>query len=469
MNSYARQVVLIRAALRFACDVARSVPLEGKNSVQITLLALFRCALIIFTKKEYENAEVVAPIHPSRRPIQLTIRNKRDKFGFSLVSIGSSEVEANYLAYTNEFGDLLLEEPNKRIRLGLNLLQLEASAVLKSLSIGQKDFGNARADKLKKTPLWRNIKVTDELPLLLADLDHFRFWIEWYQGLLDGKPIDWDLQKRVALIPDRDWGKGPEHIARKIEEIEAAYLAEKLPQAEHIEFNPETARFRAVPIPVEKADLLGATLSQVEDALDDALANPSNGLSERSREARVLRRTVAKYGNDPQRIEMDLTSVHGTLTRQIASEDLPPSEENLALQNACAEGARAIRATHPEVAENRAILSEQAWRELTPAAKAQLEQSVPILVAASEDDLADQFREDIPELINDAIGPVPDYAPKLPGADPATRIFSRVSKMTIILRQSNEALEAISKRSGLTKGEVISIFLGLVSIGISLL
>jgi len=303
--------------------------------------------------------------------------------------------------------------------------------------------------------------------LLAADTETWGFWREWYQGMLDGQPMDWELQKRVALIPDADWEKGPEHIARKIEEIESTFLAEKLPQAERIEFNPETARFRAVPIPVEKADLLGATLSQVEDALDDALANPSNGLSDRSREARVLRRTVANYGNDPQRIEMDLTSVHAALTRQIANEDLPPSEENLALQNACAEGARAIRATHPEVAENRTILSEQALRELTPEARAILQEALPVLEAISEEALAEEWRQDIPALINDAIGPVPDTAPRLPGADEATRIFSRAAKIGVLLRIKT-VIDRVSESTPYKAATILGTIATLVSAGIAL-
>ena len=126
----------------------------------------------------------------------------------------------------------------------------------------------------------------------------FRYWRDWYQGFLDGKPLDWELQRRVALIPDEDWEKGPEHIAEKIEEIRAEYLAEKLPQAEKIDLNPETGKFRATPIPLETPDLIGATLSQVQDALDDALANPANGLNDRSREICVLICIIECYGND---------------------------------------------------------------------------------------------------------------------------------------------------------------------------
>ncbi len=302
-----------------------------------------------------------------------------------------------------------------------------------------------------------------------AEAPVWAFWQSWYEDMLAGRPVDWDFLRQVILLPNGDWKAGPGRIAERISGLQAHYLAEKTPQAERIEFVPETARFRAVPVPASNPGLLEASLSQVSDALDDALANPSNGLSDRSREARVLRRTVAKYGNDPQRIEMDLTTVHAALTRQIVSEDLPPSEENLALQAACEEGARAVRATHPEIAENRRILSRQAWKEMTPEGKAAVEAALPVLTAISEDDLADQFREDIPELVNDAIGPVPDWAPKLPGADPATRIFGRVSRMSIILRSSTEALDAVAARLGMTRGEVIGIFVSLAGLGISLI
>jgi len=54
------------------------------------------------------------------------------------------------------------------------------------------------------------------------------FWTKWYQGFLDGKPLDWELQRRVALIPDEDWEQGPAHIAQKIEEIQRAFERPKV-------------------------------------------------------------------------------------------------------------------------------------------------------------------------------------------------------------------------------------------------
>ena len=291
------------------------------------------------------------------------------------------------------------------------------------------------------------------------------FWREWYQGFLDGVPMNWELQRRVALIGNAIWEAGPEAVAEEIERIRAEWLAEQLPQAERVEFNPDSGKFFVTPIEVAKPDLLGATLNQVSDALDDAMENPSNGLHDRSREVRVLQRVFTKYGNDPQQIEMSLVGVYGGLTRQILSEELPPSEENLALQAAVEEGARAIRATHPEVAENRKILSEQAFRELPEGAVEQLEAALPVLRAISEPDLVDDWEHDIPALINDATGPLPSGAPALPGADEATRVFSRAAKIGILIR----AKDAIEEHPLYATGAVLLTLNELIKLGGSIL
>lgn len=53
------------------------------------------------------------------------------------------------------------------------------------------------------------------------------FWREWYQGILDGKPLDWGLQRRVTLIDDAIWEAGPEAVAEEIGRIRAKFDLEK--------------------------------------------------------------------------------------------------------------------------------------------------------------------------------------------------------------------------------------------------
>ncbi|MCE8508147.1 hypothetical protein KBY28_06770 [Ruegeria pomeroyi] len=53
------------------------------------------------------------------------------------------------------------------------------------------------------------------------------FWHSWYQGFLDGKPLDWELQRRVALIDDAIWEAGPEAVAQEIARIERLFELER--------------------------------------------------------------------------------------------------------------------------------------------------------------------------------------------------------------------------------------------------
>ncbi|MEM0948868.1 MAG: hypothetical protein AAGK37_15820 [Pseudomonadota bacterium] len=56
-----------------------------------------------------------------------------------------------------------------------------------------------------------------------ADPTTWGFWARWYRGFLEGKPMPWDLQEAVALIPDDAWDAGPERVAERIREIEARF------------------------------------------------------------------------------------------------------------------------------------------------------------------------------------------------------------------------------------------------------
>ena len=49
------------------------------------------------------------------------------------------------------------------------------------------------------------------------------FWNEWLGRFFRGEPLDWELQRLVALIPDSDWDLGEMHVARLIAEIQARH------------------------------------------------------------------------------------------------------------------------------------------------------------------------------------------------------------------------------------------------------
>ncbi|MEW9921619.1 hypothetical protein AB2B41_18575 [Marimonas sp. MJW-29] len=310
-------------------------------------------------------------------------------------------------------------------------------------------------------------RESDFRRFLSSDVD-WAFFESWYQGMWEGTWTDWDLAHEVAKIDAEVWEEGLSAVAAKIRETEAELLAQRVPQAEQINFDPESLRFSVEPISVAKPDLLSATLQQVEDALEDVLENPTNGLSERSREVRVIRRTLMKYGNNPQQVEMSFVSAHAGITRQLVSGDLSASEENIGLQSALEEAAIGIRATHREVANNRRILNERKFVELSEDQRQLLEEALPMMEAISDEDLADDWRHDIPELLNTSMGPLPSGAPALPGADAATRVFSRAAKISILMRTSN-IVHAIDGSAGYKAVRIVTTIGALVGLGLSLL
>ncbi|MEM6440834.1 MAG: hypothetical protein AAF763_14195 [Pseudomonadota bacterium] len=131
---------------------------------------------------------------------------------------------------------------------------------------------------IKALPLWpastdRNTAATPDWierywNFLRAYLDsrqgeNWRVWTDWYQDRLDGKPIDWELE-RARLQPPETWEAGPkalnDAIARRLEEIEAERRAAATPPPDplieaaalgDVAPDPQKREMRIVPRPAE--------------------------------------------------------------------------------------------------------------------------------------------------------------------------------------------------------------------------
>ncbi len=151
---------------------------------------------------------------------------------------------------------------------------------------------------------------------------------------------------------------------------------------------------------------------------------------------------------------------------------MPNSEGNLALLEAVEDGVRGIRAAHPDVAENRLLIAQQSLHELSSEHVDLLKDAQPVLVAISEEIMAEDFAADIPSLINDALQPLPNGAPPLPGADAATRIFNRASHMRLMYGQfienGSKAFDSKTFKTACLALTVTSMLSALVSLGLFL-
>ncbi|MBU2935930.1 MULTISPECIES: hypothetical protein [Pacificibacter] len=83
---------------------------------------------------------------------------------------------------------------------------------------------------LFERPLWLDVPWPDKIAENWATLrgewstdPAMAFWIDWYEGLLEGRSPDWDLWHDIVLIDDEHWNAGPEAVAREIGIIQAAH------------------------------------------------------------------------------------------------------------------------------------------------------------------------------------------------------------------------------------------------------
>lgn len=236
----------------------------------------------------------------------------------------------------------------------------------------------------------------------------------------------------------------------------ATRLDRHLPLAESLVSNEETGAFRAFATLSAKRDLLEATLSQIDDALNDCVSSPSNGLSENDHEVRKLRRMLSTYAGNPQRIEMDANSVRKSILAKIGTDELPRSDAIKDLLSALHDAEHGIRATDPNIAENRRILQSAAVNELSAKSVEAIQEAAPVLVAISEDDLQQQMQDDLAILAK--------YEGHLGGVtrrdgfghDEVTRVVGRAARMLLAIGKIPEIVSKLEASTAIKVGKIIS-------------
>ncbi|MFM2389464.1 MAG: hypothetical protein RLZZ437_1019 [Pseudomonadota bacterium] len=85
---------------------------------------------------------------------------------------------------------------------------------------------------------------------------HWSFWQRWYDAATQGRPLDWQLQHDIALIPDAIWQSGPGPVAEAIAKIEAEHRKAAAPPLQTDNLPAPTDRTRNIKFVVKQVTLL---------------------------------------------------------------------------------------------------------------------------------------------------------------------------------------------------------------------
>lgn len=208
-----------------------------------------------------------------------------------------------------------------------------ADAALSAAALG-KDCDVSPGEMFRQ-PLWHDADVPEGLrpadlgPKLFDTDPRFAFFARWYDGMVRGEPLPWDLQERVALIPGDTWEAGADAVAKAIAAIERALRTEVGPR-------PVPTDTGLVDVSEDQAideEPLAFACGQVDVALMAALASDAgNGLTETSVETVLIKSALDKHGSQPSVVATSFWNACMSLNRQIG-DVYPETTALVALQN----------------------------------------------------------------------------------------------------------------------------------------
>lgn len=181
-------------------------------------------------------------------------------------------------------------------------------------------FENPLAD------LWTDLKTTLSAPG--REGPNWSFWIRWYDAALSGRSQNWEMLEEIALIDPKDWDQGPVRVNALIREIEQTYALRASPNAEKINRDPVTNKFRAIPI----SDLAPDTFQNAKERAADAITqmraiDPSRNIhGVLDAELELLEDHLSRYADNSQRLYEVFVKVVRRIDNKIGSGICPQND-----------------------------------------------------------------------------------------------------------------------------------------------
>ncbi len=277
MSSKTKQILLARLALRSFCLVDNPMIRQPESLFSDSLetrahliLRLFRCALTVFTSTTQDRI-LTAPVNWGTSIQSAHLKHKKNNFEFQIIiskEITYIEIEDVSLTTIRNEGRIDLIPQGE---VALDVFSDETMKISRYNDLTNRAAANHIALNLVNERLWLENYANENIGKSLdfiAMLDKqfqgaFTFWRDWYQGFVEGNPLDWGLQREVALIPDEDWDKGPAHIAYIINKIRNNKDNQKLTSPSSKNKNVITSKI------TQNRDALAVTIVGIKEQISD--------------------------------------------------------------------------------------------------------------------------------------------------------------------------------------------------------
>jgi hypothetical protein len=259
------------------------------------------------------------------------------------------------------------------------------------------------------------------------------FWIDWYEKCLAGTPQDWEgLLTDIALIPSEDWDKGPEHIAKLIDDLRTKYATSATPYGEEMVVTAE-GLFDARPLPLDDARPVDTVCASVEAAVARVLRRIADGAGTDlyrliEDDLGWLREALNNHAKHPTLLHDEFGSVWRSLSARMDSGELPRGDRLLDHLERVLDNAQIdLRRDYPEVGRAHRSRTAARLRRAEGRTREMMEVMTPAVAELSVARLGAEMEKDARDSAESADPETRDTA--------LYRWFSRFSRMVGIARR----------------------------------
>jgi hypothetical protein len=212
--------IATRAALRVAPLWFAAMQQDWARKTDLTSLPVLRCLLTSLVACKYPTDDVKSAA--ASCVAASSAINAAAFFAFSTIAVSAADFASVAAAAFSAADSAAAADRTAFSAAAVGSAAKFAAWTLVRVECEQLEAG----ETLDGLPLWHtdeNLFLaawTETQTLWSAPNSPYAFWLRWYEAALKGMHINLPLEQDIAMIPDDDWQKGPDHIAAIIAAME---------------------------------------------------------------------------------------------------------------------------------------------------------------------------------------------------------------------------------------------------------